>query len=187
MSESTPERPVRGSQAVPAGSRAPGAGFSRKIGPLPVWGWTALAAVGGVGVWWYLRHRKATSSTASTATTTSTASSTSTDYAGEISTLQAEIQQLQGEPSTPATTTTTQGTSGHKAVTADGRQSLNKIAAANGTSAAAIAEYTLANKRNISATLRKYLTGGNYQARVPKGLVFWVPTTAASGSDSGSG
>ena len=101
---------------------------------------------------------------------------------GEISTLQAEIQQLQGATSTPATTTTTQGTTGHKAVSASGKESLNKIAAANGSSAAAIAEYTLANKKNISATLRKYLTAGNYQARIPKGLVFWVPTTSSSSS-----
>lgn len=182
MSETTPERPARGSQSAPAPRPAGGTGFAKKVGPLPVWGWVGLAALGGLGYLWWRSHHKAAASTASTATTTSTGATTSTDYAGEISTLQAEIQQLQGATSTPATTTTTQGTTGHKAVSASGKESLNKIAAANGSSAAAIAEYTLANKKNISATLRKYLTAGNYQARIPKGLVFWVPTTSSSSS-----
>ena len=180
MSETTPERPARGPQPARAASPSGGTGFARKIGPLPVWGWVGLAALGGGAYLWWRNHHKATSATTSTAVSTSTGATTSTDYAGEVSTLQAEIQQLQGAALTPATTTTTQGTSGHKAVTASGKESLNKIAAANGSSAAAIAEYTLANKKNISATLRKYLTSGNYQARIPKGLVFWVPTTSTS-------
>lgn len=179
MSETTPERPARGPQAPPAGRSGAGAGFSRKIGPLPVWGWVTLAAAGGVGyLWWRKRHGAASGSTASTATTTATSVSTTAGVnADAASVLQSEIEQLQGAQSTDADTTTTKATTGHKAVTANGRESLNKIAAANGSSAAAIAEYTLTNKKSISAALRKYLTGGNYQARVPKGLVFWVPTT----------
>ena len=180
MSETSPERPARGPQSAPGGPKAPGTGFAKKIGPLPLWGWVTLAAAGGVGYLWWRRHHAAASSTASTATTTPTSTDTGVN-ADAASVLQSEIEQLQGAQSVSATTTTTQGTTGHKAVAANGKESLNKIAAANGSSAAAIAEYTLANKKNISAALRKYLTGGNYQARVPKGLVFWVPVTKTGG------
>jgi len=165
--------------------------LTRKYGPLPGWGWAAAAAaLAGGYIWWRRRH-SATSTTSSTTSSTTAATTTSTDYAGEISTLQAEIQQLQGAPSSTATTSSTTaattsttgtstGTTGpakpkYKAVTASGTESLNKIARANHTSAAAIASFTMANKTHIGAELKKYLAAGNYQARIPKGLIFWVP------------
>ena len=82
MSETTPERPPRGPQGAPAPRPAGGTGFAKKVGPLPVWGWVGLAALGGLGYLWWRSHHKAAASTASTATTTSTGATTSTDYAG---------------------------------------------------------------------------------------------------------
>jgi hypothetical protein len=173
MSTPAPEAPARGGPAAPARPAA-GTGFAKKIGPLPIWGWTAIAAAAGVGyVLWRRAHPKAAAS--STSTSTSTTTESQTDYAGEISTLQAEIQQLQGAPSTSSSTGTATGPPKYKAVKANGKESLNKIAKAHHTSAAAIAEFTLTNKKQISADLRKYLTSANYQRRAPEGLTFWIP------------
>lgn len=74
-----------------------GFSFSKKYGPLPAWGWIALAAV-GAGVWWYVRSRKAAAAAAAPAA--SSTDTSSTDYAGELSTIQSEVQQLQGAEST---------------------------------------------------------------------------------------
>ena len=186
MSQPAPERPTSSPQSAPKPS---GGNFlTRKYGPLPGWGWAAAAAAVAGGYIWYRRRHAATSTTAGTTTATTSATTTSTDYAGEISTLQAEIQQLQGSLSTSAATTTATSTGTgtstgttsparpkYKAVTASGKESLNKIAKANHTSAAAVADFTLTNKTHIGAELKKYLNAANYQARMPKGLIVWVP------------
>lgn len=95
MSQAATEAPVRG---APSPSPSGGSGLTRKIGPLPVWGWVAAAAAVGVGFIWWRNHQ----ANAATAATSDTASGvdTSTDDAASIATLQSEIQQLQGDEST---------------------------------------------------------------------------------------
>ncbi|MHB1473066.1 MAG: hypothetical protein ACYCV4_05455 [Dermatophilaceae bacterium] len=57
-----------------AGSRTGGGGnfFTNKLGPLPVWGWTAIGAA-VIGVWWWRSRKTSTSSTGSTASGTGSA------------------------------------------------------------------------------------------------------------------
>lgn len=95
MSQAATEAPVRG---APSPSPAGGSGLTRKIGPLPAWGWIAAAAALGVGFIWWRNHQ----ANAATAATSDTASGvdTSTDDAASIATLQSEIEALQGEEST---------------------------------------------------------------------------------------
>lgn len=189
MSTPSTERPAGGPQKPASAPKAEGTGFAKKVGPLPIWGWTAIAAAAGIAYILWKRAHPSAGVSGTTSTATSTSSSTATGYGAEIATLQAEIQQLQGgstststKTSTTTSTKTTASTSTstitpHKSVSASGTESLNKIAKANGSSAAAIAQFTLKYKTHIGTELKKYLTSGNYQARIPKGLVFWVPTS----------
>lgn len=85
--------------------------WTRKFGPLPGWGWAAVAAVGAAGYMWY-RNRSSSSSTTGTGTSSTTGSQTSTgtggtDYAPQLATLGAEIQQLQGAESTDTASSST--------------------------------------------------------------------------------
>ncbi len=161
MSETAPERPQRGNA------------FTKKYGPLPGWGWAGLAALAAVGVWWYRNRQSQQAAQAAQANTA--ASGPGTDYGPQIATLQSEIQQLQGAGST---TPAGEGAPSHTAVTADGKKTLNQIASAHGTSAAAIADYMLRYKTSMTPTERKYLTGGNYAAKIPRGLTIWIPGTS---------
>ena len=93
MSEPVPERPARGNP------------LTRRVGPLPAWGWVAAAAgVAGVYLWWRNRQANAAAAAPSAAGTPTGAQGTSgaTDQAASIATLQDEIQQLQGEQSKDA-------------------------------------------------------------------------------------
>lgn len=94
MSETAPERPARGGNFL-----------TRKVGPLPAWGWAALAAAGaGVYFWYRNRQGQAAAAAPSAAGTPTGAQGTSgaTDQAASIATLQDEIQQIQGELSKDA-------------------------------------------------------------------------------------
>jgi hypothetical protein len=74
----------------PAGK---GTGLTRKVGPLPVWGWAAGSATAAVAfVWWRGRHKTAAGS--ATAATTASTSTSSTDAQ-----LAAELQELLNEQS----------------------------------------------------------------------------------------
>lgn len=71
--------------------------FTRKYGPLPGWGWAALAAAGAVGYMWWRNRQATTAAAASTAGTAPTGQAgPGIDYGPQIATLQAEVQQLQG-------------------------------------------------------------------------------------------
>jgi hypothetical protein len=52
--------------------------LTRKIGPLPAWGW--LTGVAGVAYWW--QHRHATAKTATSSTTSAATDTTASDYSG---------------------------------------------------------------------------------------------------------
>jgi hypothetical protein len=101
-----------------------GGGMSAKWGPLPVWGWLALAGVLAVGAYFWIRHGQSGAAAATAPTAAGTAASqaaTATDtgcydaggnsvpcgqadYASEIAALQAEIDNMQGAASTPTST-----------------------------------------------------------------------------------
>jgi len=66
--------------------------FSKKLGPVPVWGWALGAAAIG-GYLWYRRSQAANSSAASTTSAASTAQNF--DYGPSIAAQQSEIQALQ--------------------------------------------------------------------------------------------
>lgn len=78
-----------------------GSGLGEKIGPLPAWGWIALAAAGAVGVLLWLQRRNAASS--STTTTPSVAPSTAdvANLQDQLATVNSQIRNLQGANSTP--------------------------------------------------------------------------------------
>jgi Fibronectin type III domain len=94
-------------QAGTAKTRPAGQTFwTRKYGPLPGWGWSLLAAGGGLAYFWW-RKREASKTTAG-ATTAGTTSGTT---ASAISALQQEIDQLQYGYGTSGTVSgTTAGT-----------------------------------------------------------------------------
>lgn len=98
-------------QAAGSGSSSrSGNVFTRHYGPLPGWGWAALAG-GAALVYFYWRQRKAATSTAATTAATTAAygtTNTSTyDTEASLAALQSEIQQLQGAQATPAATAVT--------------------------------------------------------------------------------
>jgi large repetitive protein len=97
MSETAPEAPP-----APKKKPARGSGLTKKAGPLPVWGWGALAALAAGGYLWW-RSRQSKSSATSSAATTSTSSAT--DAA-----LETELQQLLAEQSGSGYYTSTTGT-----------------------------------------------------------------------------
>ena len=95
MSEAAPERTAR----APA-PKAGGNFFTKKYGPLPGWGWLALAATGGVVFIWYRNRKAAAAATTTSATTAAGTAATDTGNPGaDTAALQSEIQQLQGAES----------------------------------------------------------------------------------------
>ena len=139
MSESAPERPARKG----------GNPLTRKIGPLPAWGWVAGAAVIAGGYMWWRNRQGAAAATSGSATTSTSATDTTgtgTDQAASIATLQSEIQALQGEMSQDTGQDTGQGSQGgggggkrkpkYLRHVSTGKESLNQIARASGTSIA---------------------------------------------------
>jgi hypothetical protein len=144
-----------------------------------------LVAAGGIAFFLWKRHQAAAAgvSTVSAGTTTSTAQGT--NAAGEISTLQTEIGDLQGALSattatgtgtgTTSKTGTSTGTPAHVVATASGTESLNKLAAAHGSSGPAALTFTAQYKPHKSAAEQKYIHAGNAQARLEAGTIWWIP------------
>jgi hypothetical protein len=101
-------------QSAPAGG---GGALTRKLGPLPVWGWLAIIGVGGGALWYFIKSRESSSASSAGSNPAAVggecadASGNSVpcdqvDYGGQIATLQAEIEALQGGGSGTSTGTT---------------------------------------------------------------------------------
>lgn len=80
-----------------------GSGLTAKLGPLPVWGWVAIFAVGGAVVMLWMNNRKAaaTSSTDTTSSDTTAQSADISDLQSQLATVEAQIRDTQGLPATP--------------------------------------------------------------------------------------
>ena len=85
-------------------------GLTQKMGPLPVWGWIALAAAGGIGVLVWLQHRKSaaadTTGTNSTVAVQGADAATVANLQDQLGVVLSQIRDLQGGPSTPTGPTT---------------------------------------------------------------------------------
>ena len=167
-------------------SPPPRAGGQKKIlgmPPLVAYG-GLLVAAGGVFYFLWKRHQ-GQASVPPTTVTAATTTSTGSNAAGEISTLQTEIADLQGELSgggttgTGTKTTSKTGTSTavppHTVATASGTESLNKLAAAHGSSGPAALTFTAQYKPHKSKDEAAYIHAGNAQARLKGGTIWWIP------------
>lgn len=83
-----------------------GGGLTSKVGPLPVWGWVALAAAGGIAVLLWLQNRR-TAAAAAGAGTNATTQVQGADAAqvaniqNQLSTVLSQIRDVQAMPLTP--------------------------------------------------------------------------------------
>lgn len=112
--------PPPGNGAPPPDGSGGGGVMSSRMGPLPVWGWLALAGVLAVGAYfWLKRARSGVPDTGTAASASQAATATNSgcydaggnsvpcseaDYASEIADLQAEIDNMQGGGSVPTST-----------------------------------------------------------------------------------
>ena len=181
MSEAATETPTRGSR--PPSGGASGNIFQRKFGPLPGWGWAALAAVGAAGYLWYRNRQGASAAQAAASTDQSAATqAVGDDVQGQLSTIQTELQNLQGSESQEGETTpANSGTSGAsgggskaaKRHVSGGKESLNQIAKANGTSVAHIVAVSRAAPEN-RANLDRLLDWASKPGARRKGVVYYL-------------
>lgn len=159
-----------------AEARPQGGGFfSKKYGPLPGWGWAALAGVGAIAwFWWRSRSNSQASSPADTSGTDT--GSTDPQVQDQLASLQDEIDALQGELSSTGGGSAggggggsgggdggggSGGGSGHKWVTATGKEDLYQIARSAG-----ISESKLLKLNSGQKNLQKYVGTGK---DLPKG------------------
>jgi len=86
--------------------RGGGSGLTAKVGPLPTWGWIAIAAAGGIGVLLWLQHRRSAAQPTGTNNTVAVQgadAATVSNLQDELQTAFAQIRDLQsGQASTPA-------------------------------------------------------------------------------------
>ena len=183
MSEAAAERPARGQSAPPAGG---GNILQRKFGPLPGWGWAALAGVVAAGYLWY-RNRQGASAAAAGAAT-DTAGAVGDDVQGQLSTIQTEIQGLQGEEATEGSTTPANsgtGTSGGSNVSyrheSTGKETLNQIAKSRNTSVAHIVAVSSTSPES-KANLAKLLDWAKHPGTRRKGVVYYTSKGPAEGT-----
>lgn len=174
--EATPTR-----ARPPSGAGASGNIFQRKIGPLPGWGWAALAAVAAGGYLWW-RNRKGADAAQAAASTDASAADQAVgdDVQGQLSTVQTELQDLQGEESTEGDTTppnsgATGGTPKVKPTrhVSTGRESLNQIAKARGTSVAHIVAVSRAAPEK-GPNLERLLDWAAKPGARRKGIVYYT-------------
>lgn len=181
---STPSTEAR----PPAGKAA---GGKKILGMPPQVAYLGLLVAAG-GVAFFLWKRRQSGSAAAQTVSAGTTTYSGTNAAGEISTLQTELGDLQGQvaglgTTTSKTSTTTgtgtatgtkTGTPAHTVATASGTQSLNKLAAAHGSTGPAALTFTAQYKPHKGAEETKYIHAGNAQARLPAGTVWWIPKKA---------
>ena len=172
MSQPATERPASPPSAPPAGGSNV---FQRKFGPLPGWGWMALAGVAAAGYLWYRNRQGASAADAGAASDTSGA--VGDDVQGQLATIQTELQNLQGEESTEGSTTpASSGTGKTPAPTrheSTGKESLNQIAKSRNTSVAHIVAVSEASPEN-KANLAKLLAWAKHPGTRRKGVVYYT-------------
>jgi len=178
MSEAATESPTRASR--PPSGGASGNIFQRKFGPLPGWGWAALAAVAAGGYLWYRNRQGASAAQAAASTDQSAATqAVGDDVQGQLSTIQTELQNLQGSESQEGETTPPNSGGGGggkpaaKRHVSGGKESLNQIAKANGTSVAHIVAVSRAAPEN-RANLDKLLDWASKPGARRKGVVYYL-------------
>jgi len=172
MSEAQAETPTR-APAPSAG--ASGNVFQRKFGPLPGWGWAALAALAAGGYLWWRNHQaNAASSSAATPDQTAADTGVNDDVAGQLSTIQTEIQGLQGEESSEGSTpnSTTPPAKGKREVSG-GAKTLNQLAKERGMSVAQIVSLSEASGENAT-NLAKLKAWAAHPGTKRKGVVYYA-------------
>jgi hypothetical protein len=132
------EQPVS-APAAPPRKAASGKGLSKKVGPLPVWGWAVLGLGGAVAyLWWRSRKSSGTSSATTASTTASSA------YASSLDQMQEELDQLLAEQSASSSGTGSTGSGGGTGTTS-GVGTTTKTTA--GTTAKTTAKTTTVTKK----------------------------------------
>lgn len=187
MSETAAERTGGRSQSPPPAGGSQNV-FQRKFGPLPGWGWMALAGVAAAGYLWY-RNKQGSSAAGSAATSDTTAADTAVgdDVQGQLSTIQTEIQNLQGSESaegstTPANSgTSTPGTTTTYRHVSTGKETLNQIAKARNTSVAHIVSVSNSSPESKD-NLAKLTAWAAHPGTRRKGVVYYTSKGPAEGA-----
>lgn len=166
MSQPATESPARSASPPSPGGQG---FFARKYGPLPAWGWILLAAAGAGAYLWYRNYSGANAATA--AASTGTGTGTGTDDADQLATIQTEIQDLEGEVAKDDGG----GTKGKKYTrhTSTGKESLDQIAKAKGTSVAKIVSDSEAGGED-KANLDKLHKWASHPRKREKGVVYYT-------------
>lgn len=167
--------------------------LTRKLGPLPTWGWMGIgtAAVGGIAL--YLAHKQGSS--ASTAASTDTGTTSTSNVPDYVFQNYNQLPQESATPATAAATTTatapvtgTIGAGGQPAAqglhsyTSNGKLTLAEVAKQHNTTPAAIVASTHQYKNNISKTLESYLSNSkDWSKPIPKGTIIVYQNGSASG------
>jgi hypothetical protein len=186
MSEPSPEATTRGSKVPPSSPAGGGNILQRKFGPLPGWGWAALAGVAALG-WWYFKNRQGQAA-ANTAAATDTTGAVGDDVQGELSTIQTEVQNLQGSESqegstTPANSGTSSTGSNSPAIrhVSTGKETFNQIAKSRGTSVAHIVAVSKAGPES-QANLAKLIEWAAHPGTRRKGVVYYTTRGPVEGA-----
>lgn len=91
-----------------------GGGLTQKVGPLPAWGWIAIAAAGGVGLLLWLQSRKASAAAASqqqpSVDVQGADAATVANLQDQLATVVSQIRDLQGGNSSSSPSTPDSGT-----------------------------------------------------------------------------
>lgn len=166
-----------------------GTGLNKKIGGYPAWAWVTVTAGGVIVLWLWSRRKSAGSGGTNSSTnpqyTPSGNEGLSTD---QYEALLAQLRDIQASQSGESEDKdTTGGKKNHDIrITTDGKLSLNQIAAAHHTSAAAIVE-TTKKHGGITGKFKTYVTKHHFTVKVPAGLSLWLPNDSTpSSGDSGS-
>jgi hypothetical protein len=87
---------------TPSTKESSGGGLTSKIGPLPMWGWVAIAAAGGIAALLWMQHRKPAAQPTNTTEVQGPDSATVANLQDQLGTVLGQIRDLQGGSSKPA-------------------------------------------------------------------------------------
>ena len=175
--------------------------FTRKIGPMPMWGWMGIALA--VAMLYYFLKKKNSNGTVSGAGTSTGATSVNSPGGVDSSLVPQFVNQTYTSvappsspninvtvPATPPTATPTPaaqtvsgapgsysldvGGSGNNEWTSTGKYSLNTIAKSHGMTAQQLIAVSQASENNVP--LAAYVKTGNYNSPVPSGVQLFIPS-----------